>query len=134
MSEIKPIKQIPNTMYDKMDFPPHEHREFPMAIPFVDGKIMPTPYNARNKAHPVVVVNNQEELDELQGPQVRTVALDPAGAASRLENEDDIRALLYTQADQKGVKIDKRWSVEKIEGEISKASAPAPAPAGQEAV
>lgn len=110
------IKQPRNTIYDKMEFPDYEHREFPQAIPFVDGQVMPTPYDARNKAHPVVIVYSQEELDALQGPKVTLVPVSEGSeTALRVENEDDIRRVLYVQAEQAGVQIDKRWSVERIE-------------------
>jgi hypothetical protein len=118
-------KQIANTMFDQMEFPPYEFREFPQAIPVVDGKVMPTPYDERNKAHPVVVVESQAELDALQGPQVKLVPVSDAApeGAQRVESEDDIRAVLYTQAEQARVQIDKRWSVQRIESTLQDAAA-----------
>lgn len=111
------LKIRPSTMFDNMNFPDYEFAEFPMAIPVVDGVIQPTPYDERHKAHPVVIVNSQAELEALKGPEVKLVAVNPHDPAStlRVESEDDIRAALYVQADQAGVKIDKRWSVERIE-------------------
>ena len=50
------IKQIQNTMYDRMEFPSYEYQAFPRAVPVVDGVVQPTPYDKRNKAHPVVIV------------------------------------------------------------------------------
>lgn len=119
-------KQIRNTMYDMMEFPPYEFREFPQAIPVVGGKIQPTPYNAKGKLHPVVIVNSQAELDALQGPEVELVPINPtqvsAESVQRVETEDDVRAALYRQAEQLGVKIDKKWSVARIEDTIKAAA------------
>lgn len=121
MSE-RQIKQVPSTMYDMMVFPDVEYQEFPRAVPVVDGKVMPTPYDEKHKPHPIVIVQNQRELDELLGAEepVTLVALneaDPAGP-KRVENEDDIREALYAQAKTAGVIIDKRWSVSRIEDTI----------------
>lgn len=107
------IKQRQNTIYDNMEFPDYEFREFPMTVPVVDGKVQKTPYDANHKAHPVVVVNDQSELDDLMGPGA--VMVEVAAGSARLQNEDDIRAALYIQADQAGVTIDKRWTVARIE-------------------
>lgn len=123
MSEAPKLKQRANTMYDNMEFPAYEHREFPMAIPVVDGKVQPTPYDDRNKAHPVVIVHSQEELDVLKGGGADLVPVNPDAATSalRIETEDDVRAQLYVEAEQAGAKIDKRWSVEKIQRAIAEA-------------
>ncbi len=118
MSEAPARKQLKNTMYDQMVFAPYEYREFPMAVPVVDGKVQDTPYDKKHKPHPVVIVTCQEELDALTGGEEVTLVpmdeADPAGA-QRVESEDDIRAALYNQAEQAGVKFDKRWSVARIE-------------------
>lgn len=108
-----------NTMYDNMEFAPYEYREFPKAVPVLDGVVQDTPYDAKHKAHPVVIVHSQAELDALKGPEVTLVALDEAdpspSAPTRVQTEDDIRKVLYVQAEQASVKIDKKWSVERIE-------------------
>lgn len=117
MSESKDLKHVNHTMYDKMNFPDHEHREFPMAVPVVNGKIMPTPYDDKHKPHPIVEVQSQEELDALRGPEVALVEV-RGGSASRVETEDDVREVLYVQAAQVGAVIDKRWSVARIESTI----------------
>jgi hypothetical protein len=118
------IRQPPNTIYDKMVFPGYEFAEFPMGVPVVGGKVMPTPYDEKNKAHPVVIVNSQEELDELLGSGDVTLVERTEGQAGamRVETEDDVRDRLYIRAEQTGAKIDKRWSVERIEAAIDAAS------------
>lgn len=116
-------KQIRNTAFDNMTFEEYEFREFPQAIPVVNGKVQPTPYDANNKLHPVVVVTSQDELDALLGPQVTLVPVSEGATTLRVENEDDIRAVLYVQAEQAGVQIDKRWSVDRIEKALQAAAA-----------
>lgn len=114
--------EIPQkTFYDNFRFKAYEFAEFPMAVPVNDaGVLQPTPYDKKNKLHPVVIVQSQEELDALKGPEISLVEVSPGvqGGPMRLETEDDVRAALYVQAEQVGAKIDKRWSVEKIEGAI----------------
>jgi hypothetical protein len=125
MAQEQPItiKQPQNTIYDKMEFPGYEFREFPAAVPVVGGKVMPTPYDERGKSHPVVIVESQAELDALQGPEVTLVPVtEGSGHAMRVENEDDIRKVLYVQAEQAGVTIDKRWSVARIEDALQNAA------------
>jgi len=119
MSESKDLKVVNKTMYDTFNFPDHEHREFPMAIPVVNGKIMPTPYDEHHKPHPVVIVESQAELDALRGPEVALVEV-AGGTSLRVETEDDVREVLYVQASQVGAVIDKRWSVARIEDTIKK--------------
>ena len=131
MAEAPAPKQIRNTMYDKMSFPEYEHREFPMAVPVVNGVVQLNdkgefqPYNERRKAHPVVIVKSQAELEALRGGEVELVPVNPdaADTASRLESEEDVREELYVRADQAGVKFDKRWSIERIERAIADAKA-----------
>lgn len=124
MSQAPAPRQIPNTMYDRMAFPEYEFREWPQAIPVVDGVVQKSPYDARRKAHPVVMVHSQEELDALLSGSARVVPVNPDAvvSAGRVESEDDIRADLYVRADQVGAKIDKRWSIERIERAIAEAS------------
>lgn len=119
------IKQRQNTMYDQMEFPPYEYNEFPMAVPVVDGVVQPTPYDARRRPHPVVIVDNQDQLDELRGPAVVLVKVNEAAPDSpqRIESEADIREVLYRQAEQAGVTIDKRWTVARIESTLQAAAA-----------
>ena len=110
------IKQIQNTMYDRMEFPTVDYQAFPRAIPVVDGKVQPTPYDAKHKPHPIVIVQNQGELDELMSADVTLVPIsDAADSPLRVENDDDVRADLYRRADQAGAKIDKRLSTPKFE-------------------
>lgn len=123
MSEAPTIKQRRNTMYDNMEFPPYQYREFPQAVPVVGGKVQPTPYDSRGKAHPVVIVNSQDELDALMedGADLTPVnPQDPKGA-QRVVTEEDEREALFVRADQLGVKVDKRWSTERIQRAISDA-------------
>lgn len=119
MAEIT-RKQIPNTAFDNMEFPPYEFREFPQAIPVVDGQVMPTPYDGRNKAHPVVIVESQEELDALMGPKVTLVPVSEAApdGPKRLESEDDIKAALTQQAKHLGISLDQRWGPARMESFI----------------
>lgn len=114
------IKQPRNTMYDNMVFPEYEFREFPQAIPVVGGKIMPTPYDERHKPYPVVIVDSQEELDALSGPEVTLVPIseDVRNSAMRVESDTDIKAALILQGEQIGAKIDKRWTAERMEEAI----------------
>lgn len=121
------------TPYDNFKFKPYEFAEFPMAIPVVNGVIMDSPYNERGKAHPVVIVGSQAELDALRGPGVVLVPVNPDAAVSaqRVAGDDDIRTELYRQADQAGITIDKAWSTERIEHAITTgvaAKAPKAAP------
>lgn len=126
----KQFKQIPNTMYDQMVFPDYEFEEWPQAVPVNDaGELQATPYQPPLKSGkvelwPVVIVGSQAELDALRGPEVTLVPISEAGgAALRVEAEDDIRKVLYTQAEQAGVKIDKKWSVARIEDALRTAAA-----------
>lgn len=121
MAEAPAPKQPPNTVFDRMTFPEYEFREFPYAVPVVDGVVQPTAYDAKHKAHPVVIVNSQDELDALKGGGAVLVPMAPdaLASASRIETEEDVRERLYIQAEQAGARIDKRWSVERIEKAIS---------------
>lgn len=123
MSQAPTIKQRRSTMYDNMEFEPVEYREFPMAIPVVGGVVQPTPYDARGKSHPVVIVHSQAELDELKGGDAKLVAVNPDALDSpkRLVTEDDERAQLYIDAEQAGATIDRRWSTAKIQRAIAEA-------------
>lgn len=125
------IKQLPTTVYDKMTFPDYEFIEFPTAIPLVDGvpcfdpEVLKAPYDRSLKpqrAYPVVMVASQAELDALKaGAEVVAVNPDAVGSASRVKTEEDEREALYVTAEQVGAKIDKRWSVERIETAIAAA-------------
>jgi hypothetical protein len=109
-----------NTMYDNMEFPQREYREYPKAIPYVDGEIQPTAYDKRGKAHPVVIVKNADEEAALgQSAKLVPVSTLAQVPVSRVETEDDVRADLYVRADQLGVVIDKRWSIERISKAIA---------------
>lgn len=124
MAEAPVRKQIPNTMYDQMTFEPVEYREFPMAVPVVDGVVQKTPYDAKHKAHPVVIVNSQAELDALKGGDVETIPVNPDALSSpmRMKTEEDEREALYVRADQLGVTYDKRWKTERIQRAIAEAN------------
>lgn len=117
------IKQLPTTVFDRMEFPDYEYQEFPMAVPYVNGAVQKNPYDARGKSHPVVMVNSQEEYDALVGGEAKVVPVNPEAAAgpSRVETEDDERAALLVRAGQLGIKVDGRWSIERIEKAISDA-------------
>ncbi len=114
MSEAPARKQLKNTMYDQMEFPEYEFREFPMEVPYVDGQVMPTPYNEKHKPHPTVRVNSQEELDALTAGEVEVIPAGPDTTAARVRTEDDERAELLLKADQNDIKVDKRWSLERL--------------------
>lgn len=118
------IRQKPNTMYDNMTFKKVRYREYPKAIPVVGGKIMDSPYDARGKSHPVVIVASEAEEDALRGPGVTLVTTDVRvlDAPQRVETEDDIRRTLMRQADHLGAKVDGRWSIEKIEAAVQAAA------------
>lgn len=124
MSEAPARKQIQNTMYDHMEFPPYEFNEFPMAVPVVDGVVQKTPYDAKRKAHPVVIVNSEEELEALMQDQADLVPVNPDAVvtAQRVKTEDDERDELYLRAEQLGVKVDKRWSIERIQKALDEES------------
>lgn len=131
MAVEKQIRQKPNTMYDNMVFPDYEFHEWPQAVPVNEaGELQATPYqppmrSGKVEAWPVVIVHSQAELDALRGPEVTLVPVNPdaPGGALRVESEEDIRAVLYTQAEQAGVKIDKKWSVARIEETLRTAAA-----------
>lgn len=121
MAVDEDAEPVQNTMYTTMKFKPYQFEEWPQAIPVLNGVVQPTPYKDSGKAHEVVIVNSQEELDALQGPGVKTVAINPDVVSSpkRVETEDDIRSELYRQAEQSGAQIDKSWSVARIEDAIT---------------
>lgn len=123
MSEAPARRQIANTIYDQMTFPEYEFREFPMAVPVLDGVVQKSAYDAKRKAHPVVIVNSEEELEALMEGVAVTVPVnsDALVSASRVKTEEDEREALYVTADQVGAKIDKRWSIERIEKAIAEA-------------
>jgi hypothetical protein len=137
MSEAPTIRQLPTTIYDKMVFGNETwrkgregYREFPMAIPLVDGqpcfdpKVLKDPYDRTVKpvvALPVVIVNSEEELDALRGGAA--VVADGSGG-TRVEAEEDVKAGLLVRADQLGVKVDKRWGVDRIRAAIAEAEEP----------
>lgn len=129
MVEYRERKQVNHTFYDDMVFPEYDFREFPMAVPVVDGEVQLdekgkfAPYDARRKAHPVVLVNNQAELDELLAGTAETVPVNPNAveSAERVRTEEDERDELIVRADQLGVKVDKRWSTDRIERAIADA-------------
>ena len=125
MADAPVIKQLPTTVFDKMEFPDYEYREFPMAVPVLAGAIQRSPYDARGKSHPVVIVQNQAEYDALAGGDVEVVPVNAAvvESAGRVKTEEDEREALYVKADQVGAKIDKRWSIERIESAIEAAQA-----------
>lgn len=124
MSQAPTFKQQRHTAFDQMEFPQVEYREFPMAVPVVDGVVQPTPYDAKHKAHPVVIVNSQAELDALKGGDVETVPVNPDALSSpmRMKTEEDEREALYVRADQLGVTYDKRWKTERIQRAIAEAN------------
>lgn len=114
-------KHVNRTQYDEMEFGDYEFREFPMAVPVVDGVIQPTPYDGNKKAHPVVIVNSQAEYDALKGGDVEVVPQDYEGTVSRVKTEDDEIEALMTEASQAGVKLDRRWSPERMRKTIDDA-------------
>lgn len=119
------IKQRANTMYDNMEFPAYEFREFPMAVPVLNGVVQDSPYDARGKSHPVVIVQNEDELQALTGPQAASllpVSEERVTRTLRVQGEVDIRKALYAQAEQAGVKIDKKWTVSRIEDTLRQAA------------
>lgn len=133
MAEAPAPKQLPTTVYDKMQFPEYEFREFPMAVPMVDGvpcfdpDVLKKPYDFSNprkpKPYPIVTVKSQEELNQLRAGEVEVTPPNPHNATEtqRVVTEDEEREALYVRAEQLKVKIDKRWSVERIEKAISDA-------------
>ena len=119
-----------HTMYDDMAFPDYEFREFPMAVPLVNGepcldpKVLKDPYDRSGRKpvpYPVVIVRDRGELEDLRAESATLIPQDRAGAVSHVETEDDVRERLYLRASQLGVKVDKRWSVERIEKAIEDA-------------
>lgn len=132
MSQPRDRKQTNHTFYDSMVFPDYTFAEFPAAVPYVNGKVpldakgKPNPYDDNHKAHPVVIVNNQAELDELLSGDAETVPVNPNAveSAERVRTEEDEREALFTRAEQLGVKVDKRWSTERIQKAIDDAEKP----------
>lgn len=121
----KTIKVRQATAYDQFEFDEYEFREFPTAVPVNEaGEVQKSPYRENGKSWPVVHVESQAELDALMGgaPVIKVNATAIESSPLRVEGEDDIRAALYTQADQAGVKIDKRWSVERLEEALQEAA------------
>lgn len=125
MAEAAPIKQLPTSVYDKMTFPDYEYSEFPIAVPYVNGRVMPTPYDDKHKSHPVVIVNSQAELDALKGGEVEIVLANSAvfEGPSRVKTEEDEREELIFRAGQLKLKVDPKWSVDRIEKAIKEAEA-----------
>ncbi|MCH9838720.1 hypothetical protein K0U83_23855 [bacterium] len=108
------MPQPAHPLYPKIEFPTWQFREFPMAVPMKNGKpSLDTPYDAKGKALPVVVVNTQEEYDDLVG------GAEVVAEESRLMTEDDERKTLYQDAENCGAVIDKRWTVERIRKAIA---------------
>jgi hypothetical protein len=71
----------------------------------------------------VVIVNSQAELDELKAGTAEVVPVNPEAveSASRVRTEEDERDELIFRAEQLGVKVDKRWSTDRIEKAIAEA-------------
>jgi len=122
-AEIVP-KQIRSTVYDNMEFPQVEYREYPKAIPVVNGVVQDSPYDAKRKPHPVVMVYNEFEEDELRGGGAELVDVNPAqvkDGVQRVETEEDVRAKLYVRLQQLGVQFDKRYSVQRLQKLLAEA-------------
>lgn len=120
------MPQNVHTAFDKIEFPPYAYREYPKAIPVdEEGKPVDDHYVAAGAKkltqRPVVIVRSRREEDALRGPGVTTVEVSPG--TYRVENEDDVREVLFEQAETRGVAIDRSWSVERIEQALADAEA-----------
>lgn len=106
--------------YALTDWPEWEFVEFPMMVYPHPGNpdIRKPVYNPDRPGQLLsqgVTVNSEEEL---------LAILDGAktikdGDVVRIETDDDKRARLILQAEQTGVQVDKRWSLDKLEAALA---------------
>lgn len=106
--------------YQLTDWPDWEFVEFPMMVYPHPGNpdIRKPVYNPERPGQllsPGVTVNSEEELVALlEGAE--TVK---DGDKTRLLTEEDKRQALILKADQTGVKVDKTWSLDKLEAALA---------------
>jgi hypothetical protein len=124
MSEPIVRKNQRNTIYDNMEFPSVGYREFPKAIPVLNGKAQSSPYNEKGKPHPVVIVYNEFEEQELFGGNAKLVDVNAdqvKDGAQRVVTEEDERAEIYVRLQQLGVQFDKRYSIQRLKKMLDEA-------------
>lgn len=85
------------TVYDHMEFPKYEYREYPKHVQNKDGK--------------TVVVNTEAEEAEI------------TSGAEEIVREDERKADLLVVAEGRGVKVDRRWSADRIQQTLDDAAA-----------
>ena len=136
-AEGLPRRHKLRTQYDDFEFGKEAwrlgregFREFPMAIPLVDGKpcfdekVRKAPYDTSvtpKVALPIVLVKSEEELEALMAGAGVMESRD--GAAS-VETPEAIREALLKKAASLHIPIDKRWGDDRIRELIAQSENP----------
>lgn len=115
--------------YETTDWEDYEFREFPMMV-YPGAKDQSKPYGSNGKPLKGIIVQNAAEAREALGldepeegekaPAPKKSATVPTGAKNvdRLRNEDDDKADALAEAEVLGLKVDKSWSVARIQDAI----------------
>lgn len=121
--------------YENTEWPDYEFREYPMMVyPGADDPLKPYKASGREKGKPLagILVNNDEErrialgLDEEEAEDTgatrkavptrggKTMPTSVKGV-DRLRTDDDDKGDLLQEAENLGVKVDRTWSVARIQ-------------------
>lgn len=124
--------------YENAEFPDYEFREYPMMV-YPDAEDPKKPYLTKGKLQgkplPGIIVNNEEErrialglsAEEQEETGATRKALPTRGGRTmptsakgvdRLRTDDDDKEDLLQQAENLGLKVDKSWSVGRIQDAI----------------
>ena len=124
--------------YENAEFPDYEYREFPMMVyPGADDPAKPYKTKGKQAGKPLdgIIVNNEEERrvalglasEEQEETGATRKALPTRGGKTmptsakgvdRLRTDDDEKEDLLQEADNLGLKVDKSWSVARIQDAI----------------
>lgn len=103
--------------YEATEWPEYEFREFPMVY-YPTASDQMKPYDSKGKRLDGVTVQNQEELDRLLSNTAELQRTSSPGL-KRVQTVEDAHAEAVVEAGQLGVKIDRRWGLERIQKEIA---------------
>lgn len=107
--------------YANFEFPDYEFHEYPMMV-YPGAPDQKKPYHPdTGKRLKGVVVANEEEMRRVLGDPDDTAGARVAAGSpdtQRLESPEDLKEKAIRQAERLGVKIDKRWNIERIEAAI----------------
>lgn len=115
--------------YENTEWDDYEFREYPLMY-YPGAKDQSKPYGANGKPLRGIVVKNAAELREARGLEepdepeapapTRKPTTVPTGAkgVERLRTEEDDRKEALEQADVRGLKVDKSWSLARIQDAI----------------